>query len=260
MTLIKALILGLIQGLTEFFPVSSSSHLHLIQSFFHIDNSEGFIFFELMCHLGTLVAAMIFFRKDIIHLLFESRADLKVYFVALIPMPFGYLLFKECREWIIANNLLGYFLVGTAVVLLIGQYVRFPKREAHPHKWYQDALLIGAMQSCALLPGISRSALTISTARALGWNTSEAVRFSFLLSIPTIVAGNLFQVMKISNLSVLAQSCSISLCLTGFIISCMTGLATIGFAIHYLEKGNLLPFVWYCLCFATLTFVIYHYG
>jgi undecaprenyl-diphosphatase len=258
---LQALLLGLVQGLTEFFPVSSSSHLKLLKTFLHIQETQGFVLFELMCHFGTIIAATLFFRHDIFRIFTTGRKDLKVFFLALVPMPIGYLLLKHTRDWIVANHLLGYFLIITAAALFIGQWLHFStKRIPCPKKWYQDALLIGAMQSCALLPGISRSALTISTARALGWETKEAVRFSFLLSIPAILGGNLFQLMKSGGWNSLQTDASFSLCTIGFLASSITGLATIRFAIHYLEKGNLNPFAWYCLGLGALTFFIYHYG
>jgi undecaprenyl-diphosphatase len=102
------------------------------------------------------------------------------------------------------------------------------------------------MQSTALVPGISRSASTISCARILGWNAQEAVRFSFLLAIPTMLGGNCLTLLKISG-QITNLPISLSSYLIGFIASCLTGLAVIGPAIRCLENGKLQPFAWYCL-------------
>src|SRR5262249_17571336 len=110
-----------------------------------------------------------------------------------------------------------------------------------------DVLWIGAMQSTALIPGISRSASTISTARILGWDTAKAVRFSFLLSIPTIIGGNCLELLKIAlSSSPLAITIPFSFCVMGFFIACITGSLIIRYAMTVLEKGKVKPFVWYC--------------
>lgn len=252
---LTALLLGIVQGVTEFLPVSSSAHLKIVKHLCNIE-PEGQVIFDLMCHLGTLAAVLLFFRKDIVHLLFHDRKKLGLLTVALIPLVPCYFLLKPLRDWASQTELLGFCLMATGLILFAGQYFRF-NRQCVPslRREVNDALWIGAMQSAALIPGISRSASTISCARALGWSASEAVRFSFLLSIPTIFGGNVLELAKAAAQHA-SMPISLSACAIGFGSSCIVGSIVVRFALRLLEKGNLKPFAWYCLA-AGLGAIIY---
>ena len=247
MTSLEALILGLVQGLVEFFPVSSSSHLSIAKSLMGLHSSEVTVIFDLFCHSGTLFAAAYFLRRDIRTLLFERRDKLLQIFFAMIPLIPAYLLLKPLREGEHSLFWTGCMLIATSFLLLVGQNMRI-KRQASIawQRRAQDALCIGVLQSAALIPGISRSASTISCARILGWNAEEAVRFSFLLAIPTILGGNALTLLK-ASLQTTQLPISLSSCLIGFGASFVAGLAIIGPAIRFLESGKLRPFAWYCL-------------
>lgn len=135
----------------------------------------------------------------------------------------------------------------TGFVLLIGHFWRLKiPIETSFKKRTHDALYIGAMQSIALIPGVSRSASTICCARVLGWETSDAVRFSFLLSIPTIIGGNCLELLQIAIRDA-PKDFSLMACVVGLITSCLVGLLVIRFAFSILERGNFKPFAWYCL-------------
>ena len=251
MSWLESLILGLLQGITEFFPVSSSAHLKLAKFFFEVKESESQVMFDLVCHFGTLLALLWFLRKDIFSI-FSDKNKLALFFVALVPLVPCYFLLKPLREYLSQIRFLGFSLMATSLILFLGSKIRI-KQTPSPK---MDALWIGAMQSAALIPGISRSASTISAARALGWTAQEAVRFSFLLSIPTIIGGNCLELLKISMSSQL--SLSFSSCLIGFLSSLGIGMAVVQFAIPLLEKGILKPFAWYCLflgIFVTMYFI-----
>ena len=242
-----ALILGLIQGLTEFFPISSSAHLKIAKMLLGIEVEESHIF-DLFCHFGTLVALVYFLRGDISRLFFQERKKLLLFFIALCPLVPFYFLLKPVREMASAPHLLGFFLMTTSLILFLGGYLRW--KTGSPNK---QAFWIGTMQAVALIPGISRSASTISAARVLGWSVPEAVRFSFLLSIPTIMGGTGLELIKHYD-----KSFSLSHCLVGFSASLGVGLLVLPFAFRFLERGNLKPFAWYCL-FAgiVITLVLY---
>lgn len=256
MSLLEAFLMGLIQGLTEFFPISSSAHLALFKLLFGIQDTETQVALSLFCHLGTLVAVMIFLRTDILKILQTDRKKTALLFLATIPLIPCYLLIKPFKDWVYHPSFLGFGLMFTGVVLWVGHFWRLKtpidpsfKKRAH------DALYIGTMQSIALIPGVSRSASTICCARVLGWNTSDAVRFSFLLSIPTIIGGNcleLFQITHIKNFSTTA-------CIVGFSTSCIIGLFVIRFAFSVLEKGNFKPFAWYCLILGLCSAIYLNY-
>jgi undecaprenyl-diphosphatase len=247
MSLLEAFLLGLIQGLTEFFPVSSSAHLVLFKSMLGIQDTETQITLNLFCHLGTLLAVIAFLKQDILTILRTDRKKFLLLFLAVIPLIPCYLLVKPFKDWVFNPHFLGFGLMFTGFVLLISHFwcLKIPL-ESSLKKRAHDALYIGAMQSIALIPGVSRSASTICCARILGWETSEAVRFSFLLSIPTIIGGNCLELLQIAIRDA-PRDFPLKACIVGFTTSCLVGLFVVRFAFSILEKGNFKPFAWYCL-------------
>lgn len=240
MSLLLALFLGLIQGLTEFFPVSSSAHLKLTKMLFSIDETP--VIFDLAVHLGTLVAMLWFFKREIMRLFQKDRGKLLYLVIALIPLLPSYYFLKPIREFVANPQFLGFFMMATGGILLAGQRLRLKKKG----RLFRDVLLIGTMQSAALVPGISRSASTISIAQILGWRAKDAVRFSFLLAIPTIMGGNILEAMNLWKSNQLDQLFNLY-CLVGFAAALCVGLFLIRFAVSFLEKGNIKGFGWYCL-------------
>ncbi len=260
MSLIEAFIFGLLQGLTEFFPVSSSAHLKLVKLAFHLEKTESQVIFDLVCHLGTLFALFHFLRKEIFRIFYTDRRRLFLLFAATLPLIPCYFLLKPLRDIASEPQFLGPCLICTALILFLGQKIRL-QRTGTPTKKREirDVLLIGMMQSTALIPGISRSASTISCANMLGWDPREAVRFSFLLSIPTIIGGNCLELLKIYLSQEALEPISLSACGMGFFASLTFGLLVIRFALSYLEKGNLRPFAWYCLLFGITAAIYIHF-
>lgn len=250
MSLIEAFIFGLLQGLTEFFPVSSSAHLKFAKLFFHIEKTEGQVIFDLVCHLGTLFALLYFLRKEVLSMFLSERRKLFLLFAATLPLVPCYFLLKPLRDLASEPQFLGPCLICTAIILFLGQKLRLQRTASTTNKReMSDVLMIGVMQSAALIPGISRSASTISCAKILGWNPRDAVRFSFLLSIPTIIGGNCLELLKIYLSHEAIEPISVPACTIGFLASLGFGLLIIRFALSFLEKGNLRPFAWYCLAF-----------
>jgi len=239
MSHLLALLLGLIQGLTEFFPISSSAHLKLTKMLFGV--TEMPVIFDLACHLGSLLALLWFFKEEIYRLFVHERKNLVYFFIALVPLVPSYFLLAPLRKIVSEPQYLGICLMVTGAILMLGQKVRI-KTTGRP---LRDALLIGTMQSAALIPGISRSASTISCASVLGWEPKDAVRFSFLLAIPTIIGGNMVETLRLLKDN---EAIQLNLdCLLGFAAAFVTGMLVIRFAIGLLEKGNLKHFAWYCM-------------
>lgn len=252
MSFLESILLGIVQGITEFLPISSSAHLKIVKHFLGMQTSESSVLLDLSCHLGTLMALMFFLRKDIREIL-QRKKLIFLFFLALIPLIPCYFLLKPLREIASQKQFLGPCIIGTGLILLAGQSLRMSRsgvKGLNPK--IQDVLMIGTLQSAALIPGISRSAATISCARVLGWSAKEAVRFSFLLSIPTIIGGNLIEFAKTPSLVESSFSLSISTLLTAFGTSFFIGFFIVKKAITYLEKGNLKPFAWYCLSLGSL--------
>ncbi len=251
MSLIEAFIFGLLQGLTEFLPVSSSAHVKLAKLFFNVESSESQVLFDLVCHLGTLIALLFFLKDDIVRLFRSDRRRLFLLCLATVPLIPCYFLLKPLRDFASHPQFLGLCLMLTALILFCGQRWR-PRKQPSSQSKISDALWIGALQSAALIPGISRSASTISCAQILGWEAKEAVRFSFLLSIPTIIGGNCLELLKILLSHSASVSVPLSACAVGFITSFVFGFAIIRFALSFLERGYLKPFAWYCLSFGAV--------
>lgn len=260
MSLIEAFIFGLMQGLTEFFPISSSAHIKLAKLFFGVQSSESQVLFDLVCHLGTLFALLFFLRHQIATLFRTDRHKLFLIFIATLPLIPCYFLLKPLRDFASHPNYLGICLILTSLILFCGQKYRVRKTSVtSSKKQMQDVLWIGALQSAALIPGISRSASTLSCARVLGWEQKEAVRFSFLLSIPTIVGGNCLELLKLYLQHEIPTTLSFSACAVGLFTSFMVGLLVIRFAFPLLEKGKIKPFAWYCLCFGAGVTIYIHF-
>ncbi len=257
MSFLESILLGIVQGFTEFLPVSSSAHLKIAKFFLGLSEPENYVLLDLSCHLGTLMALMLFLRNDIASIL-KNKKQVLLFFLALIPLVPCYFLLKPLREFASAQEFLGPCLMCTGLILLAGQSLRMSRSEVKGSTpKIQDVLMIGTLQSAALIPGISRSAATISCARVLGWSAQEAVRFSFLLSIPTVLGGNLIEFLKAAAGSEQKTTLPLTSLIAAFLAAFVIGFFVVKKAVHYLEKGNLKPFAWYALtlgAFVTLYF------
>jgi undecaprenyl-diphosphatase len=233
---LQALLLGIVQGLTEFFPVSSSAHLRFGRYLLGIAETEEFLTFDLACHAGTWLALVFFLHKDILEVLQNIR-KIGLYSLALLPLIPAYLLLKPFRS----PTYTGYFLLITALLLFLGT-----KMKRSEEKKWTHVLFIGIMQGLALLPGLSRSGSTIAAGRFCKWSWYDAAKFSFLLSIPTILGGELLEGWKVYKTGL--DAISIKNCSIGFIASFVVGLICVRVVFWIYKREIILPFVWYCLC------------
>lgn len=241
MNWLHALLLGVLQGVTEFFPISSSAHLKLLKTYLEIPAGEEAVFFDLACHLGTLVALVIYFRKDLLNL---GLKKIGLFVLALLPLVPAYFLLKPVREFLSQPYLLGACLLVTAIMLFF-----IPKlmKKTNQGMHWKNALWIGVVQTAALVPGVSRSATTITAGVWQGLSVKEAVRFSFMLSIPAVAGGAFLEMLKISG-----TSFDVSTTVIGFGASALVGLGMVRIAIPLLERGVFRPFAWYCLIVSIL--------
>jgi undecaprenyl-diphosphatase len=256
MSLIHAFILGLVQSLTEFFPVSSSAHLKLTKLILGIEDLQGVHLFDLSCHLGTLFAILYFLKGDIKEILLSNRSKGFMIFLATLPLVPAYFLLKPLRDFASHTEYLGFCLIGTGIILFLGQHLklRYTKSESKSLK-IKDILWIGTAQSFALIPGISRSASTISCAKILGWDVKDAVRFSFLLSIPTVCGGNALELAKLTLSSEIYLKDYLGGCIVAFFTALLGGFAIVKIAMKVLESGRLYPFAYYCICIGIITWI-----
>jgi undecaprenyl-diphosphatase len=257
---IEAILLGIIQGITEFFPVSSSGHLKLLKLLFGINEaSASHLFFDLICHVGTLIAAVFFLRKEILELFFNQRKRFFKIMIATLPLVPVYFLLKPVREYFSHPIFLGYFLFITGIFLFItSRYEPKQKINSSVNPKIRDVLFIGTMQALALIPGISRSASTISAACWRGWHIKEAVTFSFLLAIPTIIGGSIIESYKAISWHNFALTLPLSHYFIGFVASFVTGIFSVRVIFALANKKKILPFAMYCCIIGIATILVMH--
>jgi undecaprenyl-diphosphatase len=243
MDIFTAIILGLVQGITEFFPVSSSAHLRLAKWLLGVPDGEHLLYFDLLCHSGTLIALILYLRRSIWEILCKPRA-IALFIVALLPLVPAYFLLKPLRVAASEPRFLGWALLATSAILFCAGRVNTVPMKSR--KW-RDVLCIGAAQTMALIPGVSRSGSTIAMARWLGWDWVEAARFSFLLAIPAVLGGQLLETLKLLRGGEMLYGLPWEVYAAGFATSFGVGLFSVRFVFWAYERGTVNPFAWYCL-------------
>jgi len=236
-----AILLGLVQGLCEFLPVSSSGHLVLLQQVFSVEGNV--LFFDTMLHLGTLLAVLVVFRKSILAML-RHPFQKKVYMLILSTLVTTAmaLLFGDLIESSYEGDLLGAGFFATALILMLNERLSHGEKRIREMK-LRDALGIGLMQGIAILPGISRSGSTIAGARFFGLSKEEASEFSFLLSIPAILGSLVLQIPDvlesgIGNISFLPV-------FLGTLVAAVSGYFAIRFMLKLIREKSLWGFAVY---------------
>lgn len=253
MTIMMAVLLGFIQGLTEFLPVSSSGHLVLAQSMMTGFTQPGLLF-DTMLHLATLVAVLIYFRERVKNLMlaffglffqqyrviyFQNKNFLWGIILSSIPTAIiGLALDKNASGFFGSPSVVGYCLILTSVLLVLSDMMK-PVGSVTPAK----AVIIGIVQGIAVIPGISRSGATIAAGLFLGIKRAEMAEFSFLMSVPAIFGAVLLQSRHIETLPADQLAAYGAGMLTAFI----SGLLAISFMIYFIKKANLKMFALYCL-------------
>ncbi|MDA8233983.1 MAG: undecaprenyl-diphosphate phosphatase [Clostridia bacterium] len=242
MSILEAIILGIIQGLTEFLPISSSGHLVLFQKLFGL--TEGTFTFDIMVHLGTLVAVAVIFWKDIVYMIKRpfDRLTLLV-IVGTIPTVIIGLAFKDYFKALFeSGSSLGIEFIVTGAIIWFAENMRRGHKKID-QVTYGDAILIGILQGAAILPAISRSGLTIAGALFRGIERETAARYSFLLSIPAILGG-----VVLDGKDVFEQglgNISLTPLLIGTVVSAIAGYLAIKTMIALIQRGSLKVFSWY---------------
>lgn len=271
MNILQALILGIVQGLTEFLPVSSSGHLVLFQHIFGLKESE--LVFDICLHLGTLVAVFIFFRKDIYALIVsilrycrmvfkkgsfspdDKDSDFKLALLIVagsVPTAFIGLLFHKIAKQLFSSVLIsGSMLITTGIILFFTRYVKSPPKEVSLFS-FKDSLIIGISQGLAVMPGLSRSGTTIATGLFLGLNHETAAKYSFLLSIPAILGASLLSFMDLSKNTLIP----LKTYLIGAFAACITGYFALRLLFYIVKKGRLHYFSPYCLIVGIVSILI----
>ena len=262
MLLLQALFFGIIQGICEFFPISSSAHLQFYKYFFNIDRSLSSPVFELTCNLGTTLVTIFFLRKRIIHIFLNEKKTFFFISLAIVPLIPIYIFFKPIKALTHKMELLGLFFILTSTLLFIAAKIpKSKKNNSSLNRKIKDMLFIGFMQALALIPGVSRSGNTISAGCMRGWHIKDAVTFSFILAIPTILGGNVLEVIKIytsNEPTIEAIEISLLSYVIGFAASFIVGAITIKYIFSIVTNKSLLPFAWYCLIIGIVSLIYFN--
>ena len=253
MTWLEAVILGIIQGLTEFLPISSSGHLVLAQHF--MDVNESGILLEAILHLGTLAAILIYYwddlqnlAKDFFNGVTEARAYVFYLVVATIPAVFVGISFENRIESVFIPSWVICMLIITGLVVGSTYFVQNRSRREFT---YMIVLYIGFAQAFALLPGISRAGITISVALLMGITHREAAKFAIIMAIPVLLGAGLLQIIKIDNI----QQNSLFPLIIGFFTSAATGFMVINWLLAVISKGKFYLFSLYCFTIAIIAYI-----
>ncbi len=247
MSIIEAIILGLVQGLTEFLPVSSSGHLEIVKNILNINLTDNATF-SLLVHFATVLSIIIVFREEIKKILKggigdnkEERKFLLNIIIASVPVIVAGLLYKEKLESLFNKNLelVGIGLLITSVLLTFAHY----KKSKKLNLTKTSALLIGIAQLFAVVPGISRSGATISTALLLNVKKEEAARFSFFILIIPVIGASILKIFEIIN-----NGSSIGLIpgLVGFLVALIAGVIACSATVSFIKNRKLIYFSAYC--------------
>ena len=261
MSWFEALVLGLVQGLTEYLPVSSSGHLAIGSALFGIEGEEN-LAFTIVVHVATVLSTLVVLWKEIEWILsgmFKMKMNAETRYainivVSMIPIGIVGVFFKDEVEIIFGSGLLivGCMLMLTALLLTFSYYAK-PRQKKDIS--IRDAFIIGLSQACAVLPGLSRSGTTIATGLLLGNDKARMAQFSFLMVIPPILGEALLDVMKMMKGENIAGDIPTLSLVVGFVAAFVSGCVACKWMINIVKKGKLIYFAVYCAVVGLVTVV-----
>ena len=251
--MLNAILWGLIQGLTEFLPVSSSGHLVLIPALLNREGPD--LATSAMLHLGTLAAVLVYYRSDVAEMArFDRPGRRMVTLIVIGSIPaviLGFALKDKVEELVSNPRAVAVMLIVTGLILVATRMIRVGTRTIR-QIGPLDSFLIGLAQASALIPGISRSGMTISTGLMRGMTRTDAARFAFLLGIPVIAGAGL-----LGMIDVVTSDAGVSASVwVGVVVAAVSGYAAIAFLLRVLTHVGLAPFGIYCIAFGSLSFVL----
>ena len=259
MSWLEALVLGIVQGLTEYLPVSSSGHLAIGSALFGIEGEEN-LAFTIVVHVATVFSTLVILWKEIewifrglfkFQMNSETRYAINI-LISMIPIGIVGVFFKDTVESIFGSGLLivGCMLLVTAALLAFSYYAKPRQKESISMK---DAFIIGLSQACAVLPGLSRSGTTIATGLLLGNNKAKLAQFSFLMVIPPILGEALLDVLKLVKGEDIAGDIPTLSLVVGFVAAFLSGCLACKWMINIVKKGKLIYFAIYCAIVGLIT-------
>ena len=265
MTWLQALILGIVQGLTEYLPVSSSGHLAIGSALFGLGGEEN-LTFAVAVHAATVLSTLVVLWKDILKLLQgvfkfkwndETQYMAKI-FISMLPIGIVGVFFKDYVEEIFGSGLLivGIMLFVTAALLIFSYYAKPRQKE---NISFKDAFIIGLSQACAIFPGLSRSGTTISAGLLLGIKKESIAKFSFLMVIIPILGEALLDLLK-GGFSSEASGISTPALLIGFLAAFVSGTIACKWMLDIVKKGKLVYFAYYCIALGLIIVGFHFFG
>lgn len=262
MDVLNAAILGVVQGLTEFLPVSSSGHVILVRAFFGWDMGRYGLPFDVACHVGTMLAVVAYFRADVARLIVAAPGAVigrdgewerlgRMIIAGTIPIVIVGGLFADVIETRLRSPLVvAITLTIGAIGLLVAERLGRKTREARA-LGYGEAVMIGVAQAAALAPGISRSGATITMAMLLDVERASAARFVFLMSLPAIIAAAAKEALDVAEIGL--AGLPVTLLIVGLVTSAIVGYLTVKFFVRYLANHSLAVFAYYRFVLAAFT-------
>ena len=250
-TVIQAIILGIVQGLTEWLPISSSGHLALFQ---HLFGLEQVVAFDVMLHLGTLLVIFFVFREDLFRMSLgiikkdsQSLRMAAFIIIATIPTALAGFLFRDWLERSFDRfDLLGIFFIATAAWLFLSKY---PLKKTN-NLSFLSSFIIGVSQAVSIIPSVSRSGATIATGLMLGIKREEAAKFSFLIAIPAILGAAVLSARDIAMITDVVPA------IIGTMTSAVVGFFSLKFLLMTIKENKFMHFAWYCLVMGILVLIL----
>jgi len=251
--MVEIFILSLVQGITEFLPISSSSHLILISKYIRFENQGMSV--DISLHIGSFLAVITYFRKDIINFIKNKNLFYKIFISSIPVMLAGFFLVKyNLIEKIRNIQVIGWATIIFGILLFVSDKMSLDKK-IEKNFSYSSAIIIGILQIASLIPGVSRSGIGITAARFLQFDRYDSAKISFLLSIPILAAVSLFGISNLINSNNLSFSI---LNLTAIFLSFIFSYVTIKFFLQYIKKFSLNIFVIYRLVIGIILLAIYY--
>ena len=249
--MIEIIVLSLIQGITEFLPISSSSHLIIVSEYLEFNNRN--LEFDVSLHIGSFLAVMVFFRKDIFNFVQNKDLFLKILIASLPVMIVGYLLIRlNLIDQIRNIKVIGWTTLIFGILLYLSDRSEF-KKKINSNFTLKSAVLIGFLQILSLLPGVSRSGISITGARMLKFNRFDSAKISFLLSIPTLAAVSVFGLNNLLK----SENFNFSfLIILSIIFSYLFSFITIKYFLNYIKKSSLNIFVIYRILLGLILLIL----
>lgn len=251
--MIYIIILAIVQGLTEFLPVSSSGHLVLLNKFFNIQND--FLILSVILHVATLLSVVWVLRKEVLYLIKNPFSkETKKLAVATLPTVLIVLVFKGVIDSAFSGKYLPICFMITAFVIVVSEIIN-KKVKKEKELSYKSAIFMGIAQGIAVLPGISRSGATICSGLALGNDRKTVAHFSFLMSVPIIIASLVLEIYEYISTGTALVLAPIEL-IVGFLVAFITGILSVKFMLKVVEKSSLIWFAVYLIGISVVSFLV----